>query len=199
MILITEGFGAQKVKRVEDFMNYKDNKQQGQSTIEFLSTIIFALGFFFLFVKIALNATDGYLIHYATFMASRAYMSADTNSNTVSSSQNKAQEMARLAVKSIHISALGYDESALKFNNHSDVSSSGMRNIFVGTYFEFRQKFAAMSVVGGTHELKMVSESFLGKEPSKQECLEQTCKALELPDPRGEGCGALTTVFDNGC
>ena len=56
-------------------MKIKNNK--GQSTIEFILTFTAAVGFIFLFLKMALNYTDGYIVHHATFMASRAYLVGD--------------------------------------------------------------------------------------------------------------------------
>lgn len=166
---------------------------KGQSLIEFLMTITFIIGIFFIFVKIAFNAVDGYLIHYATFMASRTYMVADNNSSEISSSVTLAEEKARDTFSRMHVQTLGYDLSRLQFNHYNGSTPI----LFVGCFYDFEQKFSLMKFIGGDTPMQMRSESFLGKEPTKQECLTRICDRMSAAT--GGSCGLFTTFFDNGC
>ena len=56
--------------------------QKGQSSVEFAISFIMVIGFVFMYVKVALNFTNGYVVHYANFMASRAFMVYEGNNNT---------------------------------------------------------------------------------------------------------------------
>ncbi len=77
------------------------NNQQGQAAIEFILTFAFGIGIVMLFVSLAMNMTRGYLVHYANFMASRTFLTYDSNStNDVGSSINKARERAVTTFKS---------------------------------------------------------------------------------------------------
>jgi hypothetical protein len=69
---------------------------KGQSTIEFIFSFTAAVGFVFLFLKMALNYTNGYMVHHATFMASRAYLVSDSESaQTPEARDQKAFDHAR--------------------------------------------------------------------------------------------------------
>ena len=46
-------------------------------------------------------------------------------------------------------------------------------------------------------DMRTISESFLGREPSRQECIERICEAFSAID--GGGCSSHTTIYDNGC
>ena len=48
--------------------------QSGQSTIEFIFCFVFAVSFILLVFNTSLNYVSGYVAHYATFMASRVYL-----------------------------------------------------------------------------------------------------------------------------
>ena len=99
MSRIMEGFLRRclLILRKIKFCSKKDN---GQSSIEFLISFFFVLGFVFVFLKISLNAAEGYLVHYATYMASRSYLVAEQNSvDPINSS--KAFRRAKTAYQSI--------------------------------------------------------------------------------------------------
>ncbi len=155
-------------------------------------TIIFAIMIYFVFVKVAFNAVDGYLIHYATFMASRTYMVADINGSDIGQSVTKAESEARKTFSRFYINLFGYDESGLQFNSYNtDIPAH-----LVGCYFEFEQKFSILRVSGPQKPMHLKSESFLGKEPPKQECIDNICSSIKGTVGT---CGKFTTYFDNGC
>jgi hypothetical protein len=171
----------------------KTINNQGQSLIEFLMTITLVISIFFIFFKIAFNAVEGFYIHYATFMASRTYMVVDFNQGDISSSTILAKKKAKDVFKNFAISTWGYDEDKLKFNDYD----SGNNILFVGCYYEFEQKMSVTGLMGGSTPLHLKSESFLGKEPNRQECLGQICSRFKKA--AGGACGMFSTYFDNGC
>ena len=69
-------------------VNSKANK--GQSTIEFILSFSTSVGFIFLFFKMALNFADGYMVHHATFLASRAYLVNDQDRDSVEEGDDRA-------------------------------------------------------------------------------------------------------------
>ena len=69
--------------------------KEGQSTLEFIFSFAIVFSFIFFFFKIALNYTNGYLLHYANFMASRTYLVHDINSNIVSGGDGPALKEAK--------------------------------------------------------------------------------------------------------
>ncbi len=166
--------------------------EKGQSTIEFLSTLSFVLAIIFFYVKMALNITNGYLMHYATFMASRAYLVGDDAGTNAAS---RAKDNASIVYSTIQQYALPFDEGgALEFNEPQSVD----KKVFVGARTSFKQKFSFSELVGGTALMHYISESFLGREPSISECIVRTCQMIELATGV-TGCDSGFTVIDNGC
>lgn len=174
--------------------------KSGQSTIEFILSFSIVLGVFFLFIKMAINYVDGYLIHYATYMASRTYLTADSDASELTITENVAMRMSKKVFDGIVIQGFSHPLSKnLKFNQLIDVGGKHI-NDFVGVYVDFKQTFSPLSFVGGKQILNMRSESFLGKEPPKQECLDRICKATEKARQKsGMSCNQYSTFFDDGC
>jgi hypothetical protein len=157
-------------------------------------SFIFGIGFLFVIFKVAINYTNGYLVHYATYMASRAYMVVDTNSNQPDGSDGAAaqraqQVFAKYKAEAIIPSLAG----ALQVNNPGAVMPA-----FVGTWVEYTDKFTFSSLFGGNEDVTFRSESFLGREPTRSECLQQICAAMAEP-PLSSDCDLHVTFYDNGC
>jgi hypothetical protein len=170
----------------------KIKKEEGQSTIEFLSTFAFAFALMFLFIKIAMNFTDGYLVQYANFMASRSYLVTDTNqapASTASAALNRARQVFNIYKVNVFIPTFN---GVLQAN--SPLGST--LPFYTGTYVEYNDKFSFSKLMGGAADMTFRAESFLGKEPMRRECGARVCKAFERA---GGACTAYTTVFDNGC
>lgn len=53
--------------------NFKHKPESGQALIEFVLGLMIVISVFFFYVKLAANFAVGNFIHYATFMAARAY------------------------------------------------------------------------------------------------------------------------------
>ena len=162
---------------------------QGQSLIEFIMTLSFSLGIVFLFFSIAFNATDGYLAHYATYMASRTYLVVDVNANRANGSDASALSEAQ------RVFAKYLNPTKGKFYVNNPDMITGFP--YIGAGFEFKQKFS-FGLIGVKDEMNLNSESYLGREPTRAECAERICHALL---GAGGACEALVhyTLYDNGC
>lgn len=165
---------------------------EGQSTIEFILTFTVAVGFIFLFFKMATNYTNGFMVHHATFMASRAYLVADSERTSLEEGDDGAIKHAKEVFKKYLPEALipGFD-GVLQENRPSSVPLS----VFVGVFVEFHQKFS-LGFIGGKDSLTLRSESFLGREPTREESATQVCEAIKSLTV--ESCEIGVTLDDNG-
>jgi hypothetical protein len=156
-------------------------------------TFTFSFGFILLFYKIAIDATSGFYIHYANFMASRSYLTYEDNSNNPSNSDNGAKKLAEDVFKSYK------PEVMIKTFNGSfsvnDPIATGNK-LYVGTMVQYTVPFSFTELIGGKTPVNYFSESFLGREPTRSECIERVCKSIK--DLKGQ-CQTHVTFYDNGC
>jgi hypothetical protein len=166
--------------------------RKGQSTLEFIMTFSMVFAFFFLFLKTAMNYTDGYMVHYATFMASRAYLSVDPERQKAEEADEKVFEYSKLIFKKYLPDGLikGYD-GVTKANSPDTAKYTP----FIGLFTTYTTPFS-LGVVGGTDLLTLRSESFLGREPIRDEVYSQICNAMRAVT--GGGCNLQSTFDDNG-
>ena len=172
---------------------------QGQSTFEFLMVFLFSIGILSIFVQLGINMTGGYLVHYATYMASRTFLVRELgNVNSISTDYSYAAGRAKEVFDSYRVEIFGvYDPAPeLRFNYYDN--NPQIDYFFTGAYYRYKQPMSIFDYLGGEVDSEMYSESFLGKEPTRGECWERTKKAFEelaiRPDHE-----KFTTVFDNGC
>lgn len=173
------------------------SNQVGQSTIEFIFSFAFSVFLLFFLARIALNYTEGYIIHYANFMASRAYLVFENNSNQLDGGDVLAGNIAREV----------FDQIYPIFDGDFEVSapslSSNHHNVFVGTYVSYERRFSIPVIGGSGQDLRLISESFLGRIPNRAECLDRVCKAqnalLDLGDCQTGNVMIHLTLVDNGC
>lgn len=177
----------------------KIKNDKGQSTIEFILTFAFAIGISFLFVAHALNMTTGFLTHYATFMAGRAFMTYDANSNEVKSNLTAAKRVAIDVFNIYRLDRFGVQSNSVRVYDPPPYGSKSV--LFSGVTAEFEKRLTPYKLVGGSVKATMLSEGFLGKEPLKIECWEMTCRALGLSPSNcgGQNTPMDVTVYDNGC
>lgn len=173
--------------------------EQGQSTVEFIVTFAFGVSLVLVIFNTSINYATGYLVQYATFMASRVYLTADTHTGTIgnigpslSGSAQKAQE----AFNNYNLSVFKVSNENFKINKVEDVSDRS-QNLTVGAYTTFELTMDVLGKVAGQKKLELVSESFLGKEPTRAECATRVCRAVTGL----ENCDATmdVTLFDDGC
>ena len=174
-------------------MNGLFQNNRGQSLIEFLLSFTFVFGLVLVFLKLSLNYTTGYLVHYATFMASRSFMVIDRNSNTPEGSDAESLSRAKTVFARYNIPVfISTFESELQANMPETVDSSAM----IGVWAEYNTSLSATSLFGGSQQLLFRSESFLGKEPTRAECIERICRTFQ---DIGADCSSHVTFADNGC
>ena len=175
-------------------LNTQSRKESGQSTIEFVMTFAFVIMFLGVFVRFAINVTNGYIVHYVTFKASRAMLVHDNNSNT----ESTVDQAAKAVGKEVFEEFLpNFDLNKVELRTPTDIGNSETsKNVFSGVVATFEQPFA-LGAMGGDTPLSMVSESFLGRIPPIIYCRNQTCEAVKLIG--GPECSGNTTLVDNGC
>lgn len=167
--------------------------QEGQSTVEFLASFVFVFTLMVVMIRFALTAANGYMVHYATFMASRSYLVFDHNINAADGADAPAFQQAQTVFNSYQLGNLmGGTPPVLKVNH----PEFGGKSVFVGVYADFEQAFSIPKLFGGSAPLKLRSESFLGREPTRATCTERVCKAMQ---DAGGVCSKNSTFFDNGC
>lgn len=167
------------------------NSKKGQSTIEFLSTFAFVLAIVFFYVKMALNITNGYLMHYATFMGARAFLVYDAG---FANQEAAAAAVGEEVFNTISSWAIGIEQGGkVQFNKLGD----GSKPLYAGAWTQFKQKFSYSSLVGGTSLMTYISEAFLGREPTASECTQRICEVLN--NAGITECDLGVTAVDNGC
>lgn len=173
-----------------DWSPMKNN--EGQATIEFLVVLSFALGLIFLFLVMALNSSTGYLVHYVNYMASRTFLTADNGSNEVDSTEEFAIREAKEVVDAFNLENFGLDNvsNQIKFNRPGKTLFE-----YVGSYFTFKAKLSLFSTIAGGDSAELTTESFLGREPPRIDCLERVCSILKDI----YSCEEFATAFDDGC
>lgn len=140
-----------------------------------------------------MNYTNGFMVHHATFMASRAYLVSDIESQQSAEGRDKnAFEYANVVFKKYLPEELipGFD-GTLDVNHPGVVKFS----VFTGVYVKFSQLFSS-GFVGGKESVQFRSESFLGREPSRVEVYNQIC--LAISSVTLGSCDNQATLDDNG-
>lgn len=176
----------------------KVNNESGQSTIEFILTFIFGISLILVIFTSAMNQATGYLVHYATFMASRVYLTADSNLGEVGSiepSLNGTAERAKEAFANYNLGIFGVPNG--NFNINPAGSTTPGTYLTVGGYTTFELKVDLLGKIAGNNQIELVSESFLGKEPTRAECATRVCFAITGK----QSCSVAEdiTLFDDGC
>jgi hypothetical protein len=172
-------------------MNYTKG-QKGQSTIEFILTFIFVLGLSFLFVNLAVNLGAGYVAHYINYAGARIFLVSDT-AMPGSKPYEDARGLATSYMSGL-LSQVGLQSAKIKFNFPQPIGDA--LPVFVGSTLEFQKPMSVFKVIGGGAQSTMLSESFLGKEPTRHECLESICQAMKISNC---SLDQDITLFDNGC
>lgn len=179
------------------------HETKGQSSLEFALVLILVLGFFFFFIQASFCFSFGNWVHYATFMSARAYLSAGPDNQD--QIDRSTQVLSRMLKKSgggsvdrfpffgkglstgTSASLVVGMEIDSPLYQQDDRAFSWLR----GIRYTFQSRLFLLPLSGKrggstNTPLKMTSESWLGKEPSTQECLQDLAT-------RGGG------LFDNGC
>ena len=187
-----------------NFINSTRN-EVGQSTVEFALTLMLLLAFVFFFFQLTMVSAFGNFAHYATFMAARAYLSAGADRQD---QRERAKDVIiKLLKKSAGQAGIDRFPSIAKGFRGSEIGGLDLdppgqfnptdRNFswLEGVRYTFRSKLFLIPLAGlGRSEggpaanfLTLTSESWLGREPSFEEC------KVDLEKTSG------LVFFDNGC
>lgn len=172
------------------------NNQKGQSTIEFIFSFIFAVSLILLVFNTSLNYTSGYVAHYATFMASRVFLTEDANDSDWSASRETAHTDTKDTFKSFRLDVFGI-QTELEINDDPFPDTSNGAYLLIGVSAPFKRKMDIIGRVTGQTALDLVSESFLGREPTRSVCASRTCYAITGKDACDKDMDI--TLFDDGC
>jgi hypothetical protein len=178
----------------------------GQSTVEFLLSFIYSIGFIFLFVQLAINSTAGFLTHYAVFMSSRTYLVKDNGSIGFNGAETYAKNQAKEVIKKYELEKFKINSANLGFYSNEELTTRD-KKIYIGTYLLFKQKLSPLKLLLGNKAANLVSESFLGKEVTRYQCFKRVCEVMKFQTEYAttmdcESPGSIdkhVTLFDNGC
>ena len=173
--------------------------EAGQSTIEFALTLILLLSFVLGFTQLSLVFGYANFVHYATFMAARAQLSAGVNE------EDQIVVARRVLTKMLKRSegqpgvdrwpsvarASGGGDGQVKGadfgNSQHYIAGDSSKSWMQGVRYTFRSRLFLIPVGGNAsaNSVTLTSESWLGREPSHSDCVTQLSN--------------LGAVFDNGC
>ncbi len=181
---------------------------KGQSTVEFALTLMFLMGFVFFFYQLSLVFGFGNYAHYATFMSARAYLSAgpgkddqlqraaDVISRTLKRGQSQASQ-DRFPFIAKGDAAWGSDQevSGLRIKPPSQYQEDNQYFSWLqGVRYAFKSRVFLIPLAGAgrkssgqdsVNTLRLISESWLLREPTVEECRQEMDR--------------LKGVIDNGC
>jgi hypothetical protein len=173
----------------------KTDENLGQATVEFALTMILFFSFFLFFFQLTMTFAFGNFVHYATFMSARAYLSAGKDKDD--QSKRARDVIVQMLKKSV--GASGVDRLPFIGRGVGGTDPGGFEILngqtdapwMVGVRYTFKSKLM-MIPMGGTgssrgavNSVTLTSESFLGREPTSDECVQSM-------STRGY-------LFDNGC
>ena len=171
----------------------------GQATIEFALTMILFFSFFMFYFQITMIFAFGNFVHYATFMAARAYLSSGPNQeDQYTRARSVIVQMLKRSAGAAGIDRFPFIARGTDGGDPGgmDIMENGRGQTWMtGVRYTFKSKLF-MIPMGGTgsprgpvNSVKLTSESFLGREPSFSEC--------DASMTSGNGDGAWK--YDNGC
>jgi hypothetical protein len=178
--------------------------QEGQSTLEFALVLFLLMAFLLFYVQLALMMGYGNYAHYATFMAARAYLSAGTSPSD--QQQRALAVIARMVKKgqsqsgvdrfpSIAKGTGGGDSGAgIQISAPSNFSPTDVNLSWLqGVRYTFKSRLFLLPMGTGSgsgasvaaSSVTLTSESWLGREPDNDECVQDM--------------GSKLGLYDNGC
>lgn len=181
---------------MKKYTKYFRRAPYGQATIEFLMTFIFGFGFLFLFSRLSLNYTAGFYNHYATFMASRAFLVHDQLEANVNGVMTNSLRRAQNAFDKYRVDLWISDTSAQTLKL-APLGTSQFNQ--VGLHNGFEVPMSDFGPLGGNIFLNLYSESYLGKEPTRYMCRQQINEIMRRINGGGSENMKQVTLFDNGC
>lgn len=179
----------------------------GQSLVEFVLTLFAFFTILFMYVQLALSFGVANYIQYMTFMAARAYLSSGDDQGV----QTKAANAVITQMMSGGSGANGTRFDGIIQLNGATPSGpyvgSGTGVTFKtgdarstaweqGVTYGFNVRLYMLPIIrsSGKNAITLQSESWLGREPTAQECSQY----MEVDGPNMKGVQAQF-LYDNGC
>lgn len=172
--------------------------KRGQSTIEFALMLVFIMAFILFFFQFSMVSAVGSYIHYATFLAARAYQSAGPSQ---ADQIQRAQEVLNKMLKKSEF-ASGLDRWPLLASGVGDGDPQGVLigpgtqydsstkdfSWMDGVRYKFRSKIFLLPIGGdsSTNNVELTAESWLTRDPSYLDCTTELGRFERA-------------IFDNGC
>lgn len=179
------------------FKKLKDRK--GQSAVEFIVVSVIVFFFLLFFLSLAFTLVLSQYMDYATFMAARTYKAAHSSPEN---QREKARSVFNAYVQPVRANALVKSVSELQFLTAEpggrEYQSEGVRVSYEVNLFYLPPLFAKDQI---SSTLTLTSESFLGRDPTVQECNNFFSNfANRIGVNLRSGGGDLTSrMEDNGC
>lgn len=186
------------------------SRSQGQSTVEFVLSMILFMGFLFFFMKLSYFLAYGNLVQYATFLAARSYQASGPNRQdqedrarvTLIRLLKKSEgEAGTERFQSIAQGVGGGNPTGAQIGAGTGFDATDdAKSWLQGVRYTFRSRLF-VSLLGDKSDpasasatgpqlppgvISLTSESWLSREPTEQEC-------------RDEVEGQKEGVLDNGC
>ena len=162
----------------------------GQALIEFILAMIFAMSFFFFFLKMSAAFAIANYVHYATFMAARAY---SASAPTKDEQQARGEAVLNKMVKGRFKGILQTSGTGV-YVGEGPYFSEGLQSFWnEGATYSFKVKLSLYPWSRNQESILMdlTSESWMPRSISAKEC-EDAKKQFRLPpDAKME--------WDNGC
>lgn len=178
-------------------------KESGQSLVEFALSIFLVFGLLFFFIQLSLTLSWGNYVQYATYMSARAYLSGGTSKGD--QLQRAKDVLVRMVKRGVVSNEDRFPMIAQGIEGEDDTvkgaSIGGGPGFDPGNYdlswmqgvrYTFRSRLFVLPIGrpgtppnASSGQAVLTSESWLGRDPTYQECL-ATVRGL-----KGQ--------IDNGC
>ena len=181
--------------------------KRGQSTVEFVLTVILFLSVAFFFVRLSLVLAHANYVQYTTFMASRALFSGGAS---LGESQLRAMTVLNSTTRKADGSARfrwieGDNSPGPVIINGGFAGANQMSKRDVqwvqGVRYTLKSRVFSIPFLGRPirseeeAELTLVSESLLGRHPTRDECIQRISQTLNGRYEEAQTIG----YDDNGC
>ena len=183
--------------------------KRGQGTVELVLTMFAFFTILFMYVQLAFSMAVGNFLHYATFMAARAFLPGRESVSDQKKAANVyftrllGESGTRFKGIAKPVETDGGGDVAGTFVGQSSrvkLGNSASRDTAweQGATFKFKVKMYMLPLIKGgkkgeANEVTLESETWLGRDPSEQEC-------LKILDGRAKKAGIKGVVlYDNGC
>lgn len=186
------------------------DRERGQSTVEFALTLMLLLAFVFFYIQLSTYLAIGNYFQYATFMSARALLSGGSTEGE--SIERASAVLAQMTKRSELFTSLDrFPAFAVAVGGGNPIQGAEIGNApdFIrternfswlqGVRYSFRGRLFILPFGVQQEDVSVVlnSESWLGRDPSVQECIES------LQEARGQNGGGVSNsrpwVLDNGC